>query len=181
MAKQLSLTHFKNKTRLDDDILLDHVIPEEEEDGRETLNGSGNASETAAFSSSHASVNVSMKADTALHCHRPPPASKETTATPSDLSALEEPATQPKLSAFPVIGGKPRSFNSNWYEKCKWIEYSKERDAVFCKACKHFPEFTYLKMTTRTGNVSEKPATNMKQLSKHRTWSAMHCKATEQF
>lgn len=147
MAKHLSLTHFLKKTRLDDDILLDHVItlPEEEEGGLQTLNVSG------LFSSSHASVNVSMKADTALHRHRPPPASKETTATPSDLSALEEPATQPKLSTFPstIISGKPRSFNSNWYEKFKWIEYSKERDAMFCKACRHFlemhTEFAFIK------------------------------------
>ncbi|KAL7381304.1 hypothetical protein ABVT39_003601 [Epinephelus coioides] len=55
---------------------------------------------------------------------------------------MEEPATQPKLIAFPatVIGGKLRSFNANWYGKYKWIEYSKEQDAVFCKACRHFPE-----------------------------------------
>lgn len=72
---------------------------------------------------------------------------------PSDLSAIEEPATQPVLGKFlmTIINGKSHSFNSNWYEQYKWIEYSKTRDAIFCKACRHFPELHTEFTFTRDG------------------------------
>ncbi len=60
---------------------------------------------------------------------------------PSGLSEINEKATQPHLKKFPdrVISGKTRSFSSRWYDEFKWIEYSRSRDAIFCKACRHFP------------------------------------------
>ncbi len=60
---------------------------------------------------------------------------------PSDLSEIYEKATQPHLKKFPdrVISGKARNFSSRWYDEFKWIEYSCSRDAIFCKACRHFP------------------------------------------
>ncbi len=59
---------------------------------------------------------------------------------PSDLSEINEKATQPHLKKFPDrdISGKTQSFSSRWYDKFKWIEYSRFRDAIFCKACRHF-------------------------------------------
>ena len=61
---------------------------------------------------------------------------------PGDLSAMEEPATQPQIKKLPAtdINGKLRAFNSRWYHQYPWLEYSKKIDSVFCKACRHFPE-----------------------------------------
>ncbi len=60
---------------------------------------------------------------------------------PSGLSEINEKATQPHLKKFPdrVISGKTRSFSSRCYDEFKWIEYNRSRDAIFCKACRHFP------------------------------------------
>lgn len=139
MAKQLSLNQFFKKPRLQT----------EESSNREEKRdktGPGNEGETATMSSSpspesHASLCANDPAPALTH-RLPLAASNEPIRTPSDLSPMEEPATQPKLTAFPatVIGGKSRSFNASWYGKYKWIEYSKEQDTVFCKACRHFPE-----------------------------------------
>ena len=38
-----------------------------------------------------------------------------------------------------MIGSKSRSFNSEWYRKYKWLEYSIQNNAVFCYACRLFP------------------------------------------
>lgn len=59
----------------------------QQQDGREKIVGSGNEGEVTTSLSSHA--NDSMQAPP----HRPPSATKETTGTPLDLSAMEEPAT----------------------------------------------------------------------------------------
>lgn len=61
---------------------------------------------------------------------------------PADLSTLEEEPRQPKYTTYPgsTIDGKLRSFNSNWYGKYKWLEYSPSVDSVFCKPCRHFPD-----------------------------------------
>ena len=62
-------------------------------------------------------------------------------AAPSDLSSIDEPQTQPTLARFPttLIMGKLRSFSTTWYNEFNWLEYSKSRDAIFCKYCRHFP------------------------------------------
>lgn len=61
---------------------------------------------------------------------------------PADISqsSVEDPQ-QPHLLAFPqtMFGERKRSFNKEWYDTYSWIEYSVERDAVFCFACRHFP------------------------------------------
>ncbi|KAM7369398.1 hypothetical protein PAMP_013669 [Pampus punctatissimus] len=84
-------------------------MPKEEsqQDGCETFVGSGNEGEASASSlsshESHASLltNIDMQAP----LHRLPPASKEPVGTPSNLSAMEEPDTEPKL------GPEARSFH----------------------------------------------------------------------
>lgn len=60
---------------------------------------------------------------------------------PADLSALDEPPSQPKLKKFPytVNHGKARCFSSRWYDDFTWVEYSQRRDAIFCKMCRSFP------------------------------------------
>ena len=49
----------------------------------------------------------------------------------------EEKPTQPYIK-FPAhqIGLKKRSFNPRWYSVHHWIEYSIQRDAVYCYPCR---------------------------------------------
>ena len=58
----------------------------------------------------------------------------------SDLShSADDSPSQPKV-AFPstVVGSKKRSFNSSWYQRYPWLEYSMDMDAAFCFACRFF-------------------------------------------
>lgn len=62
-------------------------------------------------------------------------------AKPTDIASSPQDApAQPVNHSFPstTIGTKSRCFNSKWYEQYGWIEYSIERDAVFCYACSLF-------------------------------------------
>ena len=47
---------------------------------------------------------------------------------------------QPTGIKFPstIFSGKPRSFNSTWFDLYPWLEYSVCRDAAFCYACRVF-------------------------------------------
>lgn len=60
---------------------------------------------------------------------------------PADLTAIDEPPSQPNLKVFPCTfkNGKSRSFSSKWYGQFSWLEYSVTKDATFCKMCRHFP------------------------------------------
>ena len=78
------------------------------------------------------------------------PTSHNYTSSDTDMSTISIPAdiahganqspVQPKQHTFPgtFIGGRQRSFSSSWYEKYSWIEYSTERDAVYCYPCRLF-------------------------------------------
>ena len=60
---------------------------------------------------------------------------------PSDLSGKDESKVVPdKVFTFPTkaIGGKLRSCAHHWFQDYSWLEYSVEKDAVFCKPCRHF-------------------------------------------
>ena len=64
-----------------------------------------------------------------------------TNQTPSDIALTPDSyPIQPKDILFPVtiIGSKKRCFNPEWCKKYTWLEYSIERDAVFCFACRFF-------------------------------------------
>ena len=37
-----------------------------------------------------------------------------------------------------MYGNKSRSFNPEWYQQHSWLEYSLERDCVYCYPCRHF-------------------------------------------
>ena len=63
-----------------------------------------------------------------------------TEQTPSDIAPnAGHPPCQP-LIRFPTtdITGKQRSFNAQWYKLYDWIEYSVQKDAVFCYPCRLF-------------------------------------------
>lgn len=118
-----------------------------------------------------------------LQAASPPPSDDgETiplTMPPSDLSAVDEPPSQPKL-VFPAtnISGKLRSFSHKWYEEFKWLEYSSARNAVFCKMCRHFPEPHMENTFFRSGFVDWK---HLRQAcSKHQA-SKPHCIALGKF
>lgn len=59
---------------------------------------------------------------------------------PSDIAARPNQSPIQPILQYPVtiLGGKRRSFNSLWYKKYRWLEYSRERDAVYCFPCRFF-------------------------------------------
>lgn len=60
---------------------------------------------------------------------------------PNDLSAVDEPPTQTVMTAFPYTESarENRCFSAKRYDEVTWPEYSSTNNAVFCKACLHFP------------------------------------------
>ncbi|CAM5083951.1 unnamed protein product [Eretmochelys imbricata] len=56
-------------------------------------------------------------------------------------SQLSRGPYQPRLSMFPrsKIGKKQRRFQSDWYAKHRWLEYSPSKDAAFCFYCRFVP------------------------------------------
>ena len=48
--------------------------------------------------------------------------------------------SQPIRRRYParMYGNKSRSFNPEWYQQYSWLEYSLERDCVYCYPCRHF-------------------------------------------
>ena len=63
------------------------------------------------------------------------------TALPSDIALTSDSfPTQPANISFPstIMGCKKRSFNPEWYREYSWLEYSIEKDAAFCFACRFF-------------------------------------------
>lgn len=57
-----------------------------------------------------------------------------------DLKALQSRPSQPVLKCFPYteINGKVRAFNIDYYERFPDLEYSGQKDAVFCFPCRMF-------------------------------------------
>jgi hypothetical protein len=57
---------------------------------------------------------------------------------PSDLNMISP--SQPRLESFPktLFHTVNRQFNANWYDGRPWLEYSVEKDAVFCFPCRIF-------------------------------------------
>ena len=66
---------------------------------------------------------------------------------PKDISQMAgEKQSRPLLKVYPKKeNGQSagRSFLSAWYADNDWIEYSMERDAVFCFPCRHFAPASY--------------------------------------
>lgn len=65
---------------------------------------------------------------------------------PNDISqTIDDGPFQPKLKNFTKTAygttsrtKRARSFQSNWYEHFKWIEYSQIENSVYCLPCRHF-------------------------------------------
>ena len=65
---------------------------------------------------------------------------REKDNVPTDIAVgPDQIPVQPKIK-FPVTvkGNKHRSFRSEWYTLYRWLEYSKEKDAAYCYACRLF-------------------------------------------
>ncbi|KAL4149980.1 hypothetical protein QTP88_003831 [Uroleucon formosanum] len=58
----------------------------------------------------------------------------------ADLGDRESGPRLPQLAAYKKIkfGEKFRSFRSQWYTECEWLEYSVQRNAAFCFVCRVF-------------------------------------------
>lgn len=66
---------------------------------------------------------------------------------PTDISeSAGGKPVQPRLKEYPRHGegkSRGRSFVGAWFDKYDWAEYSQERDAMFCFACRHFTPPAY--------------------------------------
>ena len=93
-----------------------------------------NRSSTPATSSMHAGQNPGQSSSSST------PSQSSVTAVPSDISVGAHQAPVQPCIRYPstLTGTKRRSFNYDWFEKYCWLEYSKERDAAFCYACRIF-------------------------------------------
>ncbi|KAL6205049.1 hypothetical protein ACLB2K_022313 [Fragaria x ananassa] len=60
---------------------------------------------------------------------------------------------QPKLEEYPThgCGVQDRRFNSKWFEKYPWLEYSDEKDKAFCLPCFLFDNNTRQSLFTSVG------------------------------
>jgi hypothetical protein len=81
----------------------------------------------------------------------------------TDLSAVDEPACQPKLAKFPssMIISKSLCFSSRWYDQFVWIGYSKVKDAIYCfLGTWQMSNSDLYEMDLKTGNSQEMLAAN---------------------
>ncbi|KAL4104832.1 hypothetical protein QTP88_020108 [Uroleucon formosanum] len=71
----------------------------------------------------------------------------------ADLGDRESGPRRPQLAAYKKIkfGEKFRSFRSQWYTECEWLEYSVQRNAAFCFVCRVFGPENSEDAWTRTG------------------------------
>lgn len=63
--------------------------------------------------------------------------SEVSNTAPSDISKIGDPIFRNSQKMYPK-NEKGRSFQSEWFTRFKWLEYSKSEDAVFCYACRQF-------------------------------------------
>ena len=71
---------------------------------------------------------------------------------PHDISSQNAPF-RPKHCEFPIDKNK-RRLNIHWYDKFCWLEYSVERAAAFCFACRKFGR--------RVDHTKERTFTNLR-------------------
>ena len=69
--------------------------------------------------------------------------------SPLDLGTLISGPAQPRRisEGFPK-DSDGRKFSPDWYNRFPWLEYSQQRDAAFCFACRHFAPTTSFNFTT---------------------------------
>lgn len=66
------------------------------------------------------------------------PATDHQSAAPSDITKIGEEYVEQKFEKYSFPRTNQRRFQPNWIQKCPWIEYSVQRDAVFCYPCRQF-------------------------------------------
>lgn len=83
-----------------------------------------------------------------------------------DLFRKGEPIKQIRLHNYPKQNS--RSFQVNWFSNFQWLQYSRERDAVFCYACMQFesPD-NKEKIFTKSGFRSWKHALDARGFPRH--------------
>lgn len=59
-------------------------------------------------------------------------------AAPSDITKIGEEYVEKNFEKFSFPRTNQRCFQPSWIQKCPWIEYSVQRDAVFCYPCRQF-------------------------------------------
>ena len=67
---------------------------------------------------------------------------RDSELTEHDLGLkIDGPAQPPPLSSFPEskFGSQKRSFQAAYYSCFLFLEYSVQKDLVFCFSCRHFP------------------------------------------
>lgn len=91
---------------------------------------------------------------------------------PSDITEIGEPYTKQNFGnvVFPLSNG--RRFQKSWMDKHPWVEYSVQKDAVYCYPCRQFPSASVAKNPditfTITGFRNWQAATQTaKGLSRH--------------
>jgi hypothetical protein len=82
------------------------------------------------------------------------------TALPSDITG--------ETKQCPILANYPededgRHFNADWYKRFEWLEYSVERNAAFCYACRHFAKVEKGKAFTVVGYKGWKRAVGDKK------------------
>ena len=135
-----------------------------------SCNLESNQSKAQCSGSSHSSTSSSSDSGGHLHLNS---SSGSTVSTDSDSSHLFQPRlrhphvpvipsdiarsrddkpAQPQLRSFQKtrVGDRNRSFAFHWYQSYPFIEYSTQRDAVYCFSCRLFPSSSGYADTTFT-------------------------------
>jgi hypothetical protein len=87
-----------------------------------------------------------------------------------DISINKFDSPSQPIITFPKINIKNhlRSFNKNWYNNRFWLEYSINKDSVFCFVCRHFNTENREKLFTEIGfNDWKRALEKNKGISKH--------------
>ena len=71
----------------------------------------------------------------------PTPVISHSELTEHDLGLKIDGLAQPRLSSYPKskFGSQKRSFQAAYYSCFLFLEYSVQKDSVFCFSCRHFP------------------------------------------
>ena len=70
----------------------------------------------------------------------PTPVISDSELTEYDLGLKIDGPAQPRLSSYPrsKFGSHKRSFQAAYYSSFPFLEYSVQKDSVFCFSCRHF-------------------------------------------
>lgn len=93
---------------------------------------------------------------------------------PNDISKKGERKKKQsfKRKDFPSDPISHRSFQLQWLEKFEWIEYSEEKDAVYCYPCRHFGKENVSEVFCKYGYSNWKKALSKDGFAKHESSGA---------